>query len=107
MTAPATFRIQIEPQGWSFDCQAEQTLLEAALAAGITLPNSCRNGTCRTCIAKLAAGRIEHRIKWPGLSLDEKKEGWILPCVACPREALTIEQPLAQQRQSADEQQGS
>jgi len=100
MTAPDSFRIQIEPQGWSFDCPPDETLLTAALAAGIELPNSCRNGTCRTCLARLVAGRIEHRIKWPGLSLDEKKDGWILPCVACPREDLTIEQPRAHQRQS-------
>ena len=89
-----SFRIEIAPQGWTFDCPPGQTLLLAALAAGFKLPNSCRNGTCRTCITHLAQGRIEHRIKWPGLSFDEKKEGWILPCVACPLENSTIEAPL-------------
>ena len=95
MTTESSYRIEIAPQGWSFDCPPEQTLLLGALAAGFKLPNSCRNGTCRTCITKLVAGRIEHRIKWPGLSFDEKKEGWILPCVACPHEDLTIEAPMA------------
>ncbi|WP_077033584.1 2Fe-2S iron-sulfur cluster-binding protein [Pelomonas sp. KK5] len=89
------FPVTVAPQGWSFACAADQTLLMAALDAGIQLPSSCRNGTCRSCIAKLLDGRIEHRIKWPGLSLEEKQEGWILPCVACPRSPVAIEAPQA------------
>ncbi len=95
--APATdsYAVEISPQGWTFDCAPDQTLLLAALDAGLKLPNSCRNGTCRTCITHLAEGKIEHRIKWPGLSFEERKAGWILPCVASPRTPLKIEAPLA------------
>ena len=32
-------------------------------------------------------GEIAYRIEWPGLSRDEKEEGWILPCVAQARSA--------------------
>lgn len=85
------FPVEIAPQGWRFDCAAQQTVLLAALDAGLALPHSCRNGTCRACIARLLDGQIEYRIEWPGLSREEKAEGWILPCVACPRSPLTIE----------------
>lgn len=85
--------MRLEPQGAIFDCAADQPLLLAGLAAGIDLPWSCRNGTCRTCIARLVEGRIEHRISWPGLSAEEKAEGWILPCVAEPRSDLTLHRP--------------
>lgn len=91
--APTDFPVEIAPQGWRFDCAPQQTLLLAALDAGLRMPHSCRNGTCRACIARLLAGRVEYRIEWPGLSREEKNEGWILPCVACPREALTLAAP--------------
>lgn len=46
------------------------------------IDSSCRNGTCRTCLCQLVSGQVTYRIEWPGLSLDEKREGFILPCVA-------------------------
>lgn len=85
--------MRIAPQGAIFDCAADQPLLLAGLAAGVALPWSCRNGTCRTCLSRVTQGRVEHRIPWPGLSAEEKAAGFILPCVAEPRSdvALTFE----------------
>jgi len=88
-----TFRVTLLPGGECFMAQADQTLLLAALAAGVALPWSCRNGTCRSCISQLIDGRIEHRIPWPGLSAEEKAEGLILPCVAEPRSDLVMSSP--------------
>ncbi|WP_416761551.1 2Fe-2S iron-sulfur cluster-binding protein [Roseateles sp. So40a] len=94
--APADVHtVELQPQGWRFDAPADQTLLLAALDHGLRLPHSCRNGTCRACIARVISGRIEHRIEWPGLSREEKDEGWILPCVACARSDLVLDQPQA------------
>ena len=59
-----------------------ESLLESAERAGIELLSSCRNGTCRTCMCRLMAGEVRYRIEWPGLSREEKTEGWVLPCVA-------------------------
>ncbi|AOY94867.1 ferredoxin [Cupriavidus sp. USMAA2-4] len=86
---PAT--ATLEPAGTRFPVAPGQTLLEAALRAGVTLPHSCRNGTCRTCMCKLHAGAVDYRIAWPGLSLDEKEDGMILACVALPRGDVVIE----------------
>lgn len=77
-----------------------QSLLEAAQAAGIRLPRSCRNGSCRACRCKLLQGQVHYRIEWPGLLAEEKAEGWILPCVALPEDSgaagvVVIEAPLA------------
>ncbi|WP_377156683.1 2Fe-2S iron-sulfur cluster-binding protein [Roseateles sp. UC29_93] len=91
--SPAVHAVELHPQGWRFDAPEDQTLLLAALDHGLRLPHSCRNGTCRACIAKLASGRVEYRIEWPGLSREEKDEGWILPCVACARSDLVMDQP--------------
>ena len=87
---PRTFLVTLQPGGPSFEAPADQTVLLAALAAGVTLPWSCRTGTCRTCIARLSEGRVQYRIEWPGLSSEEKADGYILPCVAEPRSDLTL-----------------
>ncbi|MFG6440582.1 2Fe-2S iron-sulfur cluster-binding protein [Roseateles sp. LKC17W] len=90
-TAPQpVFRITMQPAGTVFAAPADQTLLLAGLAAGLGLPWSCRTGTCRTCIARVVQGQVEHRIPWPGLSYEEKAEGFILPCVAEARSDATI-----------------
>lgn len=91
--SPTAHDLQVEPGGWRFAVPAGHSLLQAALAAGVQLPNACRNGTCRTCICRLRAGRIRYRIEWPGLLADEKQAGWILPCVAEADSDLVIEAP--------------
>lgn len=85
--------VRIEPSGIAFEVGAQDPVLIAALAAGWRLPSSCRNGTCRSCICRLLGGEISYVIEWPGLSAEEKAEGWILPCVAVARTDLVLEQP--------------
>src|SRR6516165_5235305 len=58
ITAASPMKARVEPGGFSFGIEPDRTLLQSADAAGIELPSSCRNGTCRTCLYKLVAGRI-------------------------------------------------
>lgn len=88
MSAP--FTVTLTPQDWSFEAGAEVSVLQAAEAAGIRLPSSCRNGTCRTCIGQLVRGEVRYEIEWPGLSVEEKAEGYVLPCVAFPCSDLVL-----------------
>lgn len=82
-TTATVFTARIAPDGPTFAAPASLALLQAAEQAGLSLlDSSCRNGTCRTCICQLVSGQVTYRIEWPGLSLDEKREGYILPCVA-------------------------
>ena len=75
-----------------FEAPAALPLLLAAEQAGAALwESSCRNGSCRTCICRLVSGQVVYRIDWPGLSLEEKREGFILPCVAYPASDVVIE----------------
>jgi ferredoxin len=90
--------VRVEPHGYTFDAPASLSLLEAAAAAGIDLPRSCRNGTCRTCMCRLVSGSVSYRIEWPGLSREEKAEGWILPCVAVAGSDLVLLAPEARAR---------
>lgn len=88
----------VQPFGWSFSADDGQTILPAALASGIRLPSSCRNGTCRECRCLVLRGAASHTIPWPGLSAEEKAEGWILPCVASAISDLVLHAPAAQCR---------
>lgn len=87
--------LRIEPAGFALAADPGMTLLEAAEAAGIELPSSCRNGTCRSCLCRMTHGQVRYRIEWPGVSVDEKDEGWILPCVAEPLTDVTLDVPSA------------
>ncbi|MDP3519990.1 MAG: 2Fe-2S iron-sulfur cluster-binding protein [Hydrogenophaga sp.] len=70
-----------------------QTLLLAMLAQGVAWPRSCRNGTCRSCLGRLAQGSVRYTVDWPGLSAEEKAEGCVLPCVAVPLDDVTLLPP--------------
>lgn len=87
----AVFPVLVQPAGLRFDADEGASLLLAAQAAGIKLPSSCRNGTCRACMCLMLEGAVVYSIEWPGLSRDEKEEGWILPCVARAASALEIQ----------------
>jgi ferredoxin len=89
------WRVQVQGVGpaLSYTAPAGRSLLVSAAQAGLCLPSSCRNGSCRACMCRLLAGQISYLIEWPGLLADEKADGWILPCVATPMSDLVIEQP--------------
>jgi len=77
-----SYTITLMPQGWQFTAKAGTTLLAAAELAGIRLLSSCRNGTCRTCLCRMPTGQVRYTVDWPGVSPDERLDGYILPCVA-------------------------
>ena len=81
---PAFFVARLTPAAVQFDAWDNQPLLTSLEQGGLEWPSSCRNGTCRTCIAQLESGQVRYELEWPGLSAGEKLEGCILPCVAFP-----------------------
>jgi len=87
-----TFRIRVGGQAPDLEADCETSLFATMARAGIEWPVSCRNGTCRTCIARLLKGQVRYDIPWPGLSAEEKLEGYCLPCVALPMSDVVIAQ---------------
>jgi ring-1,2-phenylacetyl-CoA epoxidase subunit PaaE len=73
--------IQVEPG---------QTILEAALAAGIDMPFSCAMGGCGACRVRRADGEV--RMEEPNcLSRAERDQGYVLTCVGRPMTRSKIE----------------
>lgn len=93
MRSIPAYHILLQPSGAAFTAGPDETLLAAAERAGIAMPNSCRNGTCRTCLRRMVEGKARHLVEWPGLSADEKRDGYILPCVAVAESALVLAAP--------------
>ncbi len=44
-------------------------------------------------MCRLTAGQVVYRIDWPGLSMEEKTDGYILPCVAYPETDVVLQLP--------------
>ena len=89
------FTARVLPADVQFDVEGDLTLLEAAELGRVQLPSSCRNGTCRTCMCRLLSGEVSYAIEWPGLTAEEKAEGYVLPCVARPLSNVVLEQTEA------------
>jgi ferredoxin-NADP reductase len=68
---------------------AEQTMLEAGLTAGVKMDYSCTMGGCAACKVRLCDGEVE--MEEPNcLSAAERKQGYVLACVARVRSPATI-----------------
>jgi ring-1,2-phenylacetyl-CoA epoxidase subunit PaaE len=66
-------------------------VVDAALAAGIRVPYSCKGGMCCTCRAKLVEGQVEMTLNY-SLEPWEMERGFILTCQAVPRsERLVVD----------------
>lgn len=60
------------------NCDAETTILEAAMDAGFELPSSCMSGSCLTCPGKLKSGKVDQS---EGVLEDEQTEA-VSVCVS-------------------------
>ncbi len=85
-------RIMIEPSGHLFEVEPGNTLLRAALEAGIHLPYGCRNGSCGACKGRVVSGQVDRGLYTEGaLTDDEVARGYALFCCARPLSDLVIE----------------
>ena len=67
----------------AFTSRAGETVLDAALRQGLTLPFSCRGGTCQTCVMRCLEGEIPARAQ-RGLPVSLTTHGYFMPCVCEP-----------------------
>ena len=91
MSEVATYTVRAEFEGTthSFSCRADQTVLNAAEAAGVSLPSSCCSGVCTTCAAVISDGQVEQPDAM-GVKGELQQQGYALLCVAFPRADLTL-----------------
>lgn len=73
----APSRLTLSRSRQSVDVPAGTTLLEAAEAAGVSIPTVCRSGVCGTCRTRLISGEV----RCTSDALDAGDAGFVLPCV--------------------------
>lgn len=87
-----TYQLTIEPLGQTIEVEDEQTILDAALRAGIYLPHACCHGLCATCKVQVVDGEVEHGEASPFALMDfERDERKTLACCATLQSDVTIE----------------
>ncbi len=85
-------RISLAKSDRSFSAAPDQSLLDAAVAAGLRLPHSCRSGNCGACRARLLRGSVHYPYGPPlGLSAEETATGYVLLCQARALGDLALE----------------
>lgn len=84
-------RVDIRQARTSLEIQDGQTILDAALAAGIPFPHGCKSGRCGSCKSRLIEGEVE-LLKHSRFALtdEEKADGLILPCRALPQTDVAV-----------------
>ncbi len=84
--------LTIEPLGRTIEVEDEQTILDAALRAGVHLPHACGQGYCGTCKIKVVDGAVDHGVASSFALMDyEREEGLTLACCAKLEDDATIE----------------
>jgi ring-1,2-phenylacetyl-CoA epoxidase subunit PaaE len=68
---------------------AQETVIDAALAAGLDLPYSCRGGMCCTCRARLVEGKVTMDQNY-SLERWELEAGYVLTCQSRPKTSTLV-----------------
>ena len=90
MAAGEAVTVTFETSGQTAPLHANQTVLDAAEAAGVTIEYQCRSGICGTCRCKLLKGQVTMPNR-EALSDADEAAGYILACQAHATEDVTIE----------------
>ncbi len=78
-----SYELTIEPSGQVIEVEDGQTILDAALRAGIYIPHACCHGLCATCKIQLVDGEVDHGEASTFALMDfEREEGKALACCA-------------------------
>lgn len=78
-----SFRLTLDSEDYIVPIAAGETLLQAALAAGVDAPHLCTEGHCSTCMSWLRNGDVS-MTSTRGLSKRNAERGYVLACQARP-----------------------
>src|SRR5437588_12968749 len=85
-------KVRLEPIGEEIDCDADETVLDAAFRQGLNLVYGCREGQCSACKCFLLEGDVAlKRYSTFALSDSERSNGYSLMCRAMPEQELVVE----------------
>lgn len=87
-----SYELTIQPLGQTIEIEDGQTILDAALRAGVYLPHACCHGLCATCKVQVVDGEVDHGAVSSFALMDfERDEGKCLACCATAESDVVIE----------------
>jgi len=87
-----SFNITLQPSGHEFEAKEGESLLDAGLNHGLSLPYGCRNGACGACKGRLISGEVNYGDRNTScLSDDDKAAGTVLCCQAQPTGDVVVQ----------------
>lgn len=87
-----SYRVSVQPSGREFTVEEDESIIDAALRQGLTLPYGCRSGFCGDCKGKVLSGAIHYPDGLPSaLTEDEQARGLALFCQARAAGDLVLE----------------
>lgn len=86
----AVHTITLKKTAQTFSCTEDQTILQAATAAGVRLPSSCSSGACGTCKSMRLTGQVQMQHAG-GIRQREIDQGWMLPCCSKPLSDVSLD----------------
>lgn len=91
MTTPTEHLVSVDGADVRFACAEGDTVLRAALRAGIGLGYECNSGACGSCRYDLVDGEVhDRRPDAPGLSARDRRKGRRLACQSEPSSDCTV-----------------
>lgn len=69
----------------------DETVLASAERQGVVLPYGCRTGACATCTGRVLAGEMTHIRPARALKPRQRRDGYVLLCIAVPQTDCTVE----------------
>jgi len=84
------FAVSLPTTQHEFVTDDEETILESALKAGVSLPYGCRGGRCGACKGKVLKGDIRYEKAPRALSMEMQQNGYALFCQAHASSDLEI-----------------
>ena len=87
-----SYSVTLSPKGKTFQCEANESVLEAALRSGLNLSYHCATGSCGECRARIVEGQVkDYRYFDFVIPEADKIANTVLLCCVTPNSDLVIE----------------
>ena len=84
--------ITLAPFGYSFECDEDEPILEAAIRSGFRIRFGCMQGGCGSCKTRVTEGEVEMIVGTSFALMDfEEEEGFALMCSSLPCSDATLD----------------
>jgi ferredoxin-NADP reductase len=88
--AVTTYTVEFVKSGRTISCRTDESVLDAAFAAGFRPPSSCSQGMCGTCKTTMLSGAVDMQHNG-GIRPKEVAQNKILICCSRPLSDLRID----------------